>query len=99
MQRRGLALARADVAVVTNVSVDHFGEYGIHDLDGLADVKLIVARALPRGAPLVLNADDALLRARAPRDGTTLAWFALDDAHPQLRAHRAAGGATCGVAE
>mgnify|MGYP006195820643 CR=1 FL=1 len=35
--RRGLAIERADVAVVTNVSPDHFGEYGIHDLDGLAE--------------------------------------------------------------
>lgn len=99
MLRRGLALERAEVAVVTNVSVDHFGEYGIHDLEGLADVKLIVARALPPGAPLVLNADDPLLRERGPRDGTTLAWFALNDAHPQLQAHRAAGGDTCGVAD
>ena len=31
------------MAVVTNVSADHFGEYGIHDLDALADVKLVVA--------------------------------------------------------
>jgi hypothetical protein len=27
--RRGLALAKADVAVVTNISEDHFGEYGV----------------------------------------------------------------------
>jgi cyanophycin synthetase len=99
MLRRGLALDRAEVAVVTNVSVDHFGEYGIHDLEGLTDVKLIVARALPPGAPLVLNADDPLLRARAPRDGATLAWFARDDAHPELQAARAGGGDTCGVAD
>lgn len=98
--RRGLALQRADVAVVTNISVDHFGEYGIHDLDGLADAKLVVARALhSAAAPLVLNADDPVLRRRAPRDGVTLAWFALDDAHPELHAHRAQGGATCGVAD
>ena len=30
--RRGLAVSRAHVAVVTNVSADHFGEYGIDDL-------------------------------------------------------------------
>src|SRR6185312_7572714 len=34
--RRGLAVQQAQVAVVTNVSDDHFGEYGIHDLAGLA---------------------------------------------------------------
>ena len=36
--RRGIAVSRAQVALVTNVSSDHFGEYGIFDLDGLADV-------------------------------------------------------------
>src|SRR5690606_1532058 len=61
MLRRGLALCRADVAVVTNISVDHFGEYGIHDLDDLAMVKLTVARAVADGGLLVLNADDAIL--------------------------------------
>ena len=34
--RRGIAVSRADTAVVTNVSSDHFGEYGIDDLAGLA---------------------------------------------------------------
>ena len=31
--RRGIAVSRAKVAVVTNVSSDHFGEYGIDDLE------------------------------------------------------------------
>ncbi|HEX6570474.1 MAG TPA: Mur ligase family protein, partial [Steroidobacteraceae bacterium] len=63
--RRGLATNRADVAIVTNVSNDHFGEFGIDDLDGLADAKLTVARLVARRGLLVLNADDALLRAKA----------------------------------
>jgi cyanophycin synthetase len=94
--RRGLALDRADVAVVTNISVDHFGEYGIHDLDGLADTKLIVARAVPAPAWLVLNADDEVLWRRAPHGREGLGWFALDHAAPRLVAHRDAGGSTCG---
>ena len=98
--RRGFALTVADVAVVTNISADHFGEYGIHDLAGLADVKLSVARLLGgasgREGLLVLNADDACLAARAPA-GPALGWFALDADHPRLVAHRAAGGATAGV--
>ena len=102
--RRGLAVDRADVAVVTNLSNDHFGEYGIVDLDGLADAKLTVAWLVtPGGRPLVLNADDPTLRRKAPalpqRFGAmpTLAWFALDDGHPQLVRHRSEGGTTCGV--
>jgi len=97
MLRRGIAAQHADVAVVTNVSDDHFGEYGIHDLAALADVKLTVASALADGAALVLNADDAQLASRADALPVPLAWFSLDDAHPLLQASRARGGSTCGV--
>jgi cyanophycin synthetase len=48
--RRGIAVSQADAAVVTNVSSDHFGEYGIHDLAGLAEVKLAVAAVVGRAA-------------------------------------------------
>ncbi|TDK24304.1 Mur ligase [Luteimonas aestuarii] len=98
MLRRGLALCRADAAIVTNISVDHFGEYGVHDLDDLATVKLTVARAVADGGLLVLNADDAVLQRHAPRFvGQRLGWFSLDDGHATLVAHRDAGGDTCGV--
>jgi len=101
--RRGIAVAHAHVALVTNVSPDHFGEYGIDDLDGLADVKLAVAGVLGPEDLLVLNADDRRLVARAPLlarrfgRGPALGWFALDADAPLLAAHRARGGATCGV--
>src|SRR5690606_17642473 len=101
--RRGLALARAEVAAVTNVSADHFGEYGIHDLAALADVKLTVGAAVARGGTLVMNADDALLRDKASglaaRFGSVpaLGWFAADADGPFLRAQRVTGAATCGV--
>jgi cyanophycin synthetase len=103
MLRRGIAVSRAHAAVVTNVSCDHFGEYGIYDLDGLADVKLTVASVLAPTGLLVLNADDPLLRTKAgglaqrlgrrPR----LGWFALDADSHVLRQHRDSGGMTCGV--
>lgn len=95
--RRGLAVGHADAAIVTNISDDHFGEYGIHDLDGLADTKLIVARALDSKCVLVLNADDAQLRTRGKNAACRLAWFSLDDGDALLRTHRAGGGTTCGV--
>jgi cyanophycin synthetase len=103
--RRGLAISQAHVAVVTNVSADHFGEYGIDDLAGLADVKLALAGVVTPAGLLVLNAGDAQLAAKAPllaqRFGRCppLGWFALDAEHACLRAHRARGGATCGVHE
>ena len=101
--RRGLAVARADVAVVTNISSDHFGEYGIDDLAGLADVKLSVAAVLAARGRLVLNADDALLRMKARelalRYGldSNPAWFARDWDQSYLRKYRTQGAATCGV--
>ncbi len=97
--RRGIAPPRADVAIVTNISDDHFGEYGIHTLDDLAAVKLTVARVVAPDGVLVLNADDRVLAATAAAPAGSLAWFALDDAHPRLAAHREHGGATCGVRE
>ena len=45
----------ARVAVVTNVSADHFGEYGVHCLDDIASVKLVVAKSLAADGVLVLK--------------------------------------------
>ncbi len=101
--RRGIAVSRADTAVVTNISSDHFGEYGIDDLSGLADVKLSVAAVIQPQGLLVLNADDPWLRRGAQMlahrfgQGAPLGWFALDAEHPLLREHRLSGGATCGA--
>ena len=101
--RRGLAVSRAAVALVTNVSSDHFGEYGIYDLDGLADVKLTVGSVVPPEGLLVLNAQDPLLRSKssglAARFGRCppIGWFGLDAEAEFLRQHRAAGGSTCGI--
>ncbi len=92
--RRGLALDRAAVALVTNVAEDHMGEYGIHALDDLIEAKLIVRQAVERGGLLLLNADDAGLVRHAARFSGRLAWFGLDPDAPALAGHRAAGGRT-----
>jgi UDP-N-acetylmuramyl tripeptide synthase len=96
-------VSEAQVALVTNVSPDHFGEYGIDDLAALADVKLSVASLVTPGGLLALNADDAQLVGKAPgltqRFGSSpqLGWFALDADVALLREHRVLGGSTCGV--
>lgn len=101
--RRGLAVPRADAALVTNISADHFGEYGIDSLADLAEVKLVVARALDARGTLVLNADDAVLMAGAARlphaASTRKALFAERHDHPALRALRQHGGSTCGLVQ
>jgi cyanophycin synthetase len=103
--RRGIAVSRANTAVITNVSSDHFGEYGIDDLAGLAEVKLAVAAAVSPNGLLVLNADDAQLRAHAERlvqrfgRSPPLGWFAVGAEQETLREYRSRGAATCGVRE
>jgi UDP-N-acetylmuramyl tripeptide synthase len=99
--RRGLAVQRADVAVVTNISADHLGEYGVEDAHDLAVTKLVVAHAVRARGTLVLNADDAILMAAAgelaPAAGASHALFAQSYDQPRLAIARSLGSATCGV--
>ena len=97
MLRRGLAVAHANAAIVTNIAADHFGEYGIHDLDDLASVKLVVARAIDADGLLVLNAEDPVLLRQSALLHCPLGWFALDFDLPYLAEQRAAGRPTCGL--
>jgi UDP-N-acetylmuramyl tripeptide synthase len=104
--RRGLALDRAAAAAVTNVAADHLGGYGIDDLAGLAETKLLVTRAVERQGRAVLNADDPELAARGTRGPSPVTWFSLaphtagrgrkagmtSAAGVDLAAHLAAGG-------
>ncbi len=66
--RRGLVVPRADVALITNISEDHFGEYGVDSEEALARVKGLVARALGPGGVLILNGDDPHLSPAGPDD-------------------------------
>lgn len=83
MLRRGLAVNLAHGAIITNISADHFGEYGVDSLEDLAEAKAIVARALRPGASLVLNADDATLRSLAMRLTVPVSWFTVTDNAPR----------------
>lgn len=74
MLRRGLAIPRCDVALITNVSEDHLGERGILTLEHLREVKWIVTRAADR---LVLNFDDVGLRKAGEGCEEPPVWFSL----------------------
>jgi len=73
--RRGLGVLNADVAVVTNVEADHFGEYGVRSLADLALVKLVIAKGLGPNGVLVLNAEDESLRAAPLPEAVPVRWF------------------------
>jgi UDP-N-acetylmuramyl tripeptide synthase len=95
--RRGLAVERAEVAVVTNVAEDHLGEFGVCDLDALADAKLVVARATGSSGRVVLNAKDAALVRAAGRLKAPIVWFAVEGNDALVASHVAAGGEACVV--
>ena len=93
--RRGLATNQADVALVTNVSEDHFGEYGVFSLDDLAQVKLSIAKGLKPGGCLVLNAGDVQLVRHGTDRAANTAWFARDWQHPILQQKLTEGAMVC----
>ena len=95
--RRGLALTGYDVAVVTNVAADHLGEFGIDDLDGMAEVKCLVARGLKSDGTAVLNASDPRLMAQAATMTNAVALFGND--LTAVRAHATDGQACFGVVD
>lgn len=79
--RRGLAIDGCDVALLTNVSADHLGGYGIDDLAAMAEVKTVCARAATKA--VVLNALDPSLLALAPSLKVEVVLFADVEAHPE----------------
>ncbi|MGH8034694.1 MAG: Mur ligase family protein, partial [Lysobacterales bacterium] len=101
--RRGLGVERADAALVTNVAADHLGEYGINSVKELIEAKFIVRRALGRGSPLVLNADDEgiteFARALHRQEQRCTWWFSEDAGHPLIREAIARGEGACWLHE
>lgn len=99
--RRGLALATCDAALITNVSVDHVGGYGIDDLNAMTRVKGVVAEAVDPDGTVVLNAADPYLVEFADGVVAKITYFANLDARGErakkaaevVEAHRAMGGA------
>lgn len=75
--RRGLALQKASVALVTNIAEDHLGDGGILTLDDLAEVKFMVTAVLGTQGTAVLNWDDAHCRAHGKTLAAKITWFSL----------------------
>ncbi|MCX5744222.1 MAG: Mur ligase family protein [Proteobacteria bacterium] len=89
--RRGLTVEDPDVAVITNVTADHLGDYGVDDVATMAQVKAVIGRDARH---VILNADDPVLVAlasAAPFAGE-VAWCSRRADAPLLAAHRRRGG-------
>jgi cyanophycin synthetase len=90
--RRGFVLPHCDAALITNVSDDHLGEFGIQTIDELASVKAIVAGCVQPDGLVVLGADSPPLAGRPWKFSAPHVWFALGPDHPTLKRHLQSGG-------
>ena len=90
--RRGLPVASAAAALITNLAEDHLGEYGVTTLAELTAVKFVVAKALGPEGVLVLNADDNAIVAYSKKIKNTLCWFSLDSNNNVVQNHIRGGG-------
>lgn len=90
--RRGFVLDRCDGALITNVSDDHRGEFGIQSMEELAAVKAIVAGCVDPEGVVVLGADSEALAGRPWRFPAPQVWFAASGDNPRIAAQLAEGG-------
>jgi cyanophycin synthetase len=90
--RAGLGFGRCDVAVVTNVQVDHLGLADIHTLEDMANVKGVVVKAVKRDGYAVLNADNEYCHLLGKNADCNVAYFSMDENNPIIRAHCMKGG-------
>jgi UDP-N-acetylmuramyl tripeptide synthase len=90
--RRGLGVEHADVALITNISEDHLGDFGSQDLDELLAVKWIVSRAVEASGRLILNAEDERLRRKSVDYTGDVVWFSLDANNDTIISHTGSGG-------
>ena len=97
VMRRGLAVHRANAAIITNIVADHFGEYGLDNLQDLAEAKRVVIKALGADGRLVLNADDPMLVKLARGLTIPISWFSVAPANSIIDAHAASGGDVAAV--
>jgi UDP-N-acetylmuramyl tripeptide synthase len=91
IKRRGLAVERADVALICNIAEDHLGDFGVPDVDALLELKWVVSRAVRADGVLILNADDPLLVRRAEGYPGRIAWFGTAVDSEPLASARAQG--------
>lgn len=68
-------IARPTVGLINNVGPGHLA--GVGDLEGVLRAKTEIAREMPPELPVVLNADDALLRRWGQGAQRKVIWFGL----------------------
>lgn len=90
--RGGLAYDKADVAVLTNISLDHVGQDGIDSVEDLLHVKSLVAECVHKDGTVVLNADDASLVSLIPRLQSRIVLISSTPDNLVVKEHLRTGG-------
>jgi cyanophycin synthetase len=90
--REGLGWDRCDVGAVLNVSADHLGLRGVDTVEDMAFIKRLVVEVVREDGVSVLNADDPLTAAMAPKAEGRVMYFTMDAKNPIVREHVQKGG-------
>jgi cyanophycin synthetase len=90
--KSGLAFQNCDVAIVTNVAVDHIGLSGINSIEQMARVKSVVPETVFPHGYAVLNADDDLVYKMGKDLSCHVALFSMDEDNPRIKRHCNEGG-------
>lgn len=90
--RGGLAYDKANIAVLTNIAVDHIGQDGVESIEDLVHIKSLVAECVEEDGTVVLNADNEHLVSLAGRLPGRVVYFAVSDESKTLRRHLVCGG-------
>ncbi|MDR2736594.1 MAG: cyanophycin synthetase [Gracilibacteraceae bacterium] len=90
--RGGLGYDWADVAVVTNVTGDHLGEYGVKTMADLLKVKSLVVERVPQSGYVVLNADDEGAFSLAEHAKAPVIFFSRHPGNGRLEKHLSVNG-------
>lgn len=92
MARGGLGFDDCDVAIVTNIGLDHLGQDGIENLDDLVHLKSLVVEVVRPGGAAVLNADDSRVLEMASRTDAEVILFSAREDNLTVKKHLLEGG-------
>jgi len=90
--KSGLAFSNCDIGVVMNVTEDHIGLGGIHNIEQMAKVKAVLAETVFPNGFCVLNADDDLVYEMRKRLDCKIALFSMDENNKRIKQHCNKGG-------
>ena len=90
--KNGLAFSNCDIAIVTNVTADHIGLGGIHNLEQMARVKSVLPETVFKHGFAILNAEDDLVYAMRKNLDCNVALFSMDETNKRIVQHCKKGG-------